>query len=144
VAVFGADGEVHGMLAESIVPNSDYTQWTVTLRDGISFTDGTPVDADAVISRLRDPDVDAALDAARDSSTDEEAIAAAEDINRVFAEQCYFIPITWVQWAALGVAELRGFGDLTLPDGTVVLDGAGVSGASGEFWMPALHLADSN
>jgi peptide/nickel transport system substrate-binding protein len=93
-------------------------------------------------SRMRDPAVDAALDAARASSTDEEAIAAAEDINRVFAEQCYFIPINWVQWAALGLAELRGFGDLTLPDGTVVLDGAGASGASGQFWMQTLHLAD--
>ena len=41
VAVFGDDAEVHGMLADSIVPNNDYTQWTVTLRDGISFTDGT-------------------------------------------------------------------------------------------------------
>ncbi len=92
--------------------------------------------------RLRDPDIDAALDAARASGTDEEAIAAAEDINRVFAEQCYYIPISWVQWAALGVPELRGFGELALPDGTVILDGAGASGASGQFWMQTLYLAD--
>jgi peptide/nickel transport system substrate-binding protein len=92
--------------------------------------------------RLRDPDIDAALDAARGSDADEEAIAAAEDINRVFAEQCYYVPISWVQWAALGVPELRGFGELTLPDGTVILDGAGPSGASGQFWMQTLYLAD--
>ena len=90
--------------------------------------------------RLRDPEIDAALDAARASATDEEAIAAAEAINRVFAEQCYYIPINWVQWAALGVPELRGFGELTLPDGTVVLDGAGASGGTGQFWTQTLYL----
>ena len=41
VAVFGDDGEVHGMLAESIEPNDDYTEWTIKIRDGISFTDGS-------------------------------------------------------------------------------------------------------
>ena len=51
--------------------------------------------------RLRDPDIDAALDAARRSATDEEAIAAAEDVNRVFAEQCYYIPLDWLPWAVL-------------------------------------------
>ena len=53
VAAFGSDGQVHGMLAESIVPNSDFTEWTITVRPGISFTDGTAVDADAVITNLQ-------------------------------------------------------------------------------------------
>ena len=51
--------------------------------------------------RLRDPEIDAGLDAARRSATDEEAIAAAEDVNRVFAEQCYYIPLVWLPWAVL-------------------------------------------
>ena len=83
------------------------------------------------VGRLRDPDVDAGLDAARASSSDAEAVAAAEDINRVFAEQCYVIPIDWVRWAALGAPNLRGFGDLALPDGTRVLDGPVVQVAPG-------------
>ena len=53
VAAVGRDGRVHGVLAESIEPNDDYTEWTVTVRDGISFTDGTPVDAAAVIDNLQ-------------------------------------------------------------------------------------------
>ena len=53
VAVSGQDGAVHGWLAESIEPNDDFTQWTVTLRPGISFTDGTPLDAAAVIYNLQ-------------------------------------------------------------------------------------------
>ena len=58
--------------------------------------------------RLRDPDIDAALDAARRSTTDEEAIAAAEDVNRVFAEQCYYIPLDWLPWAVLSDPNVAG------------------------------------
>ena len=94
------------------------------------------------VGRLRDPDVDAGLDAARASTTDAEAVAAAEDINRVFAEQCYVIPIGWVRWAALGAPNLRGFGELALPDGTRVLDGAGGSGGAGQFWTQTLYLTE--
>ncbi|MCU1386987.1 MAG: hypothetical protein JWL72_325, partial [Ilumatobacteraceae bacterium] len=53
LAAFGADGKVHPYLADSITPNADFSQWTVTLRDGISFSDGTPVDVDAVIKNLQ-------------------------------------------------------------------------------------------
>jgi peptide/nickel transport system substrate-binding protein len=35
-------------LAESVEPNDDYTQWTITVRDGITFHDGTPLNAEAV------------------------------------------------------------------------------------------------
>ncbi|HSL58738.1 MAG TPA: ABC transporter substrate-binding protein [Acidimicrobiales bacterium] len=45
IAARGADGDVHPLMAESIVPNEDLTEWTVTLRPGITFTDGTPLDA---------------------------------------------------------------------------------------------------
>ena len=43
-----ADGEVHGMLLESIEPNADFTEWTLTPREGIEFHDGTPWDVDAL------------------------------------------------------------------------------------------------
>lgn len=35
-------------LAKSITHNDDYTQWTITVRDGVTFQDGTPLNADAV------------------------------------------------------------------------------------------------
>lgn len=54
-----ADGEVVPNLAESVEPNDDFSSWTVTLRDGITFHDGTPLDADAVVAtfsaQLDDP-----------------------------------------------------------------------------------------
>src|SRR5829696_383531 len=43
-----ADGEVVPNLVESVEPNADYTQWTMHLREGITFQDGSPFDGDAV------------------------------------------------------------------------------------------------
>ena len=50
--VTGDDLQVHPFLGESIEPNEDYTVWTIKVREGISFTDGTPLNADAVIDNL--------------------------------------------------------------------------------------------
>ncbi len=41
-------GRPQPYLAQSVVPNADYTSWTITLRPGINFHDGTPCDAAAV------------------------------------------------------------------------------------------------
>jgi len=35
-------------LAKSVEPNADYTEWTIGLRDGVRFHDGSSLDADAV------------------------------------------------------------------------------------------------
>src|SRR5690606_10834128 len=48
IAARGADGQVYPLLAESIEANEDLTEWTVTLREGITFHDGTPLDAETV------------------------------------------------------------------------------------------------
>ncbi len=39
-------------LAESVTPNDTYTEWTITLRDGITFHDGTPLDATVVKNNI--------------------------------------------------------------------------------------------
>lgn len=36
-------------LAESVEPNDDHTAFTITLRDDVEFSDGTPLDASAVV-----------------------------------------------------------------------------------------------
>ncbi|HTW15036.1 MAG TPA: ABC transporter substrate-binding protein [Nocardioides sp.] len=43
-----ATNEVVPQLAESISANADATEWTLTLREGVTFSDGTPLDAAAV------------------------------------------------------------------------------------------------
>ncbi|MGY1755232.1 ABC transporter substrate-binding protein [Blastococcus sp. SYSU D01042] len=42
------EGEVKPYLAESLESNEDLTEWTLTLRPGIQFHDGTPLDAEAL------------------------------------------------------------------------------------------------
>ena len=48
LTVPNSKGEYVPYLAESVEPNADFTQWTITLRDGITFHDGTALDANAV------------------------------------------------------------------------------------------------
>lgn len=43
-----ADGEIEPYLAESVEPNDDFTQWTVTLRPDVVFHDGTPLNSEAL------------------------------------------------------------------------------------------------
>lgn len=45
-------GEFEPQTAESLTPNDDFTQWTLQLRSGIQFSDGTPYDAAAVVANM--------------------------------------------------------------------------------------------
>ncbi|WP_344069274.1 ABC transporter substrate-binding protein [Microbacterium sediminicola] len=46
-------GEPEMVLADSIVPNDDATEWTITLKPGITFQDGSPLDSADVLFSLR-------------------------------------------------------------------------------------------
>jgi len=48
LAAYDADGNAQPYLAQSIMPNADFTEWTITLRSGITFSDGTPLTADVL------------------------------------------------------------------------------------------------
>lgn len=50
LAAFDADGVAVPYLAESFTPSDDLRSWTVALRPDITFHDGTPLDAAAVIA----------------------------------------------------------------------------------------------
>lgn len=54
LAALDANGEVKPYLAESFTPNADFTQWTIQLRDGVTFHDGAVLDAAAVKANLDD------------------------------------------------------------------------------------------
>lgn len=45
--------EFEPRVAESLTANDDYTTWTLKLRPGVTFTDGTPYDAEAVVTNLK-------------------------------------------------------------------------------------------
>jgi peptide/nickel transport system substrate-binding protein len=46
-------GEMHGILLESFDSNDDHTVWTLQVREGISFHDGTPLDGAAIADNLQ-------------------------------------------------------------------------------------------
>jgi peptide/nickel transport system substrate-binding protein len=47
------DGSVTMALAESMTPNDDASEWTITLRPGVTFHDGSPLTADDVLYSLQ-------------------------------------------------------------------------------------------
>jgi ABC-type transport system substrate-binding protein len=52
------NGNVVPYLASAVAHSSDAKTWTLTLRQGVTFSDGTPLNADAVVAhfkRLQDP-----------------------------------------------------------------------------------------
>jgi len=53
LAVYDDSYQLQPQLAESIESDREFTRWTITLRDGVVFTDGTPLDA-AVVRRNLD------------------------------------------------------------------------------------------
>jgi peptide/nickel transport system substrate-binding protein len=44
-----SDGSIQPYLAEAVTPNSDYSEWTITMRPNVDFHDGTPCDAAAIV-----------------------------------------------------------------------------------------------
>ncbi|MET8701501.1 ABC transporter substrate-binding protein [Kitasatospora sp. NPDC004723] len=50
--VNGDNGAVQPYLAKSFTPNADATAWTLELREGVTFSDGKPLDAQAVIDHV--------------------------------------------------------------------------------------------
>ena len=49
----GANGEIVPLLGLSMTPSQDGKTWTVNLRQGVRFHDGTPFNADAVVGHWR-------------------------------------------------------------------------------------------
>jgi len=52
LTISGTDGQPYPYLLESFTPNEDFTVWTLVVRQGIKFHDGTDLNADAVAFNL--------------------------------------------------------------------------------------------
>ena len=48
LVVMDTENNWHPYLAESFTPNDDFTSWDMKIREGVSFHDGTPVNAEAI------------------------------------------------------------------------------------------------
>ena len=52
LTILADDGSVQPYLAQSVTPNGDYSEWTITARPGVMFHDGTPCDAAAIAGSI--------------------------------------------------------------------------------------------
>jgi len=53
MALDKADQQIKPYLLESCTPDADFKVWTMKIRSGITFTDGTPLNADVVVDNLQ-------------------------------------------------------------------------------------------
>ncbi|HWM20683.1 MAG TPA: ABC transporter substrate-binding protein [Ilumatobacteraceae bacterium] len=90
--------------------------------------------------RLKDPELDALLEAARSEADVDVRRGIAEDINRRFADQCYIIVSDFTQWGVIHDPAVQNIGRTPLPDGDgFARDGAGFPG---QVWLTAVFLAE--
>jgi peptide/nickel transport system substrate-binding protein len=53
LTVVAADGTAKPYLAQSVTPNSDMTVWTITLRPGVTFHDGSALNAEVLLANIQ-------------------------------------------------------------------------------------------
>ena len=78
--------------------------------------------------RIKDPQLDALLDENRASNDPARKKEIAEEVNRLFATQCYNIWGAYTIWGIPHKADVQGVGNFSLPDGSEGVPGAGIAG----------------
>jgi ABC-type transport system substrate-binding protein len=128
----GADGTIQPYLAESFAANEDFTEWTIGVRDGIEFHDGTPVDAAAI---------EANLEAHKVSPYTGQAFGPIESIDVVGSDVVVRMTEPWSTFPSY-LAGQPGFvaapSMLTDPDAN--LNPVGSGPFVFEEWVPDGHL----
>jgi peptide/nickel transport system substrate-binding protein len=84
--------------------------------------------------RLRDPNIDKALDANRAEGDGPGKQAFGEAINKQFAAECYVVPQYWTPWVVVHRNYVQGYGTGSLTDGSVPLPLTGLFGV-GSLWI---------
>ena len=77
--------------------------------------------------RLNDPQVDADLAETRSNPDPAKRQAAAEDVNRIFAKNCYQIPLSWAIWGTSFKNDVKGISEAKAPDGTPYFEAGATS-----------------
>lgn len=52
LTIIASDGSVQPYLAQSVIPNTDFTVWTITARPGVTFHDGATCDGPAIANSM--------------------------------------------------------------------------------------------
>lgn len=85
LVIINGEGQYEPFLAESVEPNDDLSEWTITLRPDVEFHDGTPLDADAIVWNYenlhRDPE---SLTAGTLDTAGVESVEAVDELTVVY------------------------------------------------------------
>jgi ABC-type transport system substrate-binding protein len=85
LAAYTPDGRAVPYLAESFSSSPDFLQWTVKLRPGITFHDGTPLDSAAVVKNFETQRNDALVGlAVRPFFPESDAVTVVDDLTLTF------------------------------------------------------------
>lgn len=130
-------GEIQPALAEEWALEDDNTRFTLTLRDDVTFADGTPVDADAVVASLEHCRSDASVNAQTMRGVD--AIEASGDLT---VEVTLSVPNPLFD---LQMTQIGGCGMIISPAGLADVDALTVdaesAGAGAYVYQPAESVA---
>lgn len=110
---YDADGNVVGELAESWTHNDDLTEWTITLKDGLKFSDGSDLTAeDVVFTMQRGMDLAFGADYATivscEAISDKEVKFVLNAPNALFERQ-----LAADTWCIMSKAYIEGGADLS-------------------------------
>jgi peptide/nickel transport system substrate-binding protein len=78
--------------------------------------------------RIKDPQIDALLDKNRAETDPAKKQGYAEEVNKIFADQCYNLWGSWDIWGIAHKPTVHGVENFTLPDGKTSQFGQGIAG----------------
>jgi ABC-type transport system substrate-binding protein len=137
LACIAADGSVQPYLAQSITPNADYTVWTVTMRPGVVFHDGTACDGQAVAYNF---DAQRSSSLAGPAVTNIAGVAVTDPMTVQVTMHTPWVPFDYYLAGGIGgqIAFIAAPSMLKNPNGTMNPVGTGPFVNGG--WVPNDHF----
>ena len=117
----GADGKIYPYLAKSVTPNSTYDEWTITLRPNITFQDGTPLNADAVVQNIKAWQAGVLLGFVFQNVA---SVSATDASTVVVKTKTPWVAFPWFLWTT-GRVGIAAPAQLTSPDCATKMIGTG-------------------
>lgn len=131
LAAFDADYQIQGYLAEDFVPNADFTEWTIKLREGVTFHNGQPLTS-ADVAQILEAHTKSLLtastvnfiakepgpDGQAGTDDDEAAITTPDDLTVVVKMKAPWATFPTVLTGQAGVVPYPSVYDGTDPEGS--------------------------
>lgn len=122
LVTYGADGYPQPYLLRALTPGAGYTSWELALRPDLFFTDGSPLDADALLEFI------AAMRASVTIGPATQLLTGARKVDRLTVRVTSSRP-----WASLPVLLAGQGGYVVAPDHTAVVEGHPYPVGTGPF-----------